>query len=118
MVNRLWQAVLAPTTRTVYSTGYNTFRRFLALSSFPAPQWLYPVTEDFLIYFVAHCYHVLKLQHSTIQTYFAGNRFTYIEQGFTNPLTTPEGVPYIRLQMLLKSVKKISRLLHLSHAIP
>ena len=77
------------------------------MSGFPAPQWLYPVTEDFFIYFVAHCYHVLKLQHSTIQTYFAGIRFTYIEQGFTSPLTTPEGLPFIRLQMVLKAVKKL-----------
>ena len=107
MLDTLWQAVIAPSTRMVYSTGYNTFRRFLALSGYVQQTGIVPVTENVLVYFLAHCYSVLKLQHSTILTYFAGIRFTYLSNGFSNPLITSTGLPLYRLQMLLKAVKKV-----------
>ena len=106
VVDDLWQTVIAPSTRRVYSTGFKAFQTFLALSGFPGTN-LYPVSEDILIYFLAHCYKVLNLQHSTITTYFAGVRFNYLCQGVGNPLTTPVGLPLYRLQMLLKAVKKL-----------
>lgn len=103
----MWSAVITPATRTVYSYGYTNFSRFLVMSGHSTDPWFYPIPENVLIYFLAHCFHVLQLKHSTIQTYLAGIRFNYLQQGFNNPLTAPNGLPFMRLQMLLKAVKKL-----------
>lgn len=106
-VTRIWANTIGGRTRQVYSTGFQTFCRFLVLygivligTSLP------PVSEDILIFFVAHCADTLKLQFSTIKMYLCGIRYHYLANGATNPLETPEGNNLPRLSLFLNGVKK------------
>ncbi|CAG2186512.1 unnamed protein product [Mytilus edulis] len=64
------------------------------------------VSEDLLIYFVAHCQSVLKLKYSTIKLYLAGVRFHGVNFDNVNPLCDKFGHTYQRLQNVLNGVKK------------
>ena len=64
------------------------------------------ISEDILIYFVAHCVNALQLKYSTIKTYLAGTRFAYIKAGFQDPCCFPNGQSFLRLRAILKAVKK------------
>ena len=57
---------------------------------------------------MAHCFSFLQLKYSTIKTYLAGIRFAYIKvyQGFQDPCCFVNGQPFLRLQTILKAVKK------------
>ena len=64
------------------------------------------ISEEILIYFVAHCCSFLQLKYSTIKTYLVGIRFAYIKAGFQDPCCFVNGQPFLRLQTILKAVKK------------
>lgn len=70
----------------------------------PVEPWR--ISEDILIYFVSHCYSVLKLRYSTIKSYLCGIRFNALRTGQPNPLLTSVGHTYERLQTILRAVKK------------
>nr|XP_006822089.1 PREDICTED: uncharacterized protein LOC102806017 [Saccoglossus kowalevskii] len=66
-----------------------------------------PISEDILIYFVAHCATFLHLKFMTIKVYLAGIRNHYIVGGLPNPLTTSQGQPYLRLQHVLRGIHRL-----------
>ncbi|VDI02263.1 mediator of RNA polymerase II transcription subunit 24 [Mytilus galloprovincialis] len=72
-VNELWNSAIANTTRTVYDTGFRKFETFMLLNGFQFSN-LPPISEDILIYFIAHCFKILSLQYSTIKLYLCGIR--------------------------------------------
>lgn len=65
-----------------------------------------PICEEVLIYFVAHCYSVLRISHSTIKLYLCGIRFQYLMTNVPSPFSDDTGRHVLRLQMILKAVKK------------
>ena len=81
VVDGVWDRSLSRTTRTVYEAGFRAFEWFSDLypSGSLSPTTHPAVTEEILIYFVAHCFCFLQLKHSTIKTYLAGIRFAYIK---------------------------------------
>jgi hypothetical protein len=64
------------------------------------------ISEDILIYFVAHCAHIRGLCYSTIKGYLAGVRNMYIEHGCGNPFTLPDGSAMLRLQLIMRGIRK------------
>lgn len=105
-VNRLWNVVLADSTKNAYETGFQQFRKFMLMHNirfinFP------PISEDILIFFIAHCYKNLNLQYSTIKLYLCGIRYKYIQAGNRDPLQSDNDTPLDRLGYILKSVKKV-----------
>lgn len=64
------------------------------------------VSEDLLLYFVAHCQSVLKLKYSTIKLYLAGIRFYGINSYGVNPLCDKNGNNLVRLDNMLMGIKK------------
>jgi len=65
---------ISSATWNAYLSGYKCLCKFIH-SHFPAKDMhsiLSNITEDVLIYFVSHCYSVLKLKYSTIKLYLAG----------------------------------------------
>ncbi|XP_076086765.1 uncharacterized protein LOC143057348 [Mytilus galloprovincialis] len=77
-VNELWNSAIANTTRTVYDTGFRKFETFMLLNGFQFSN-LPPISEDILIYFIAHCFKILSLQYSTIKLYLCGIRYKYVQ---------------------------------------
>ena len=107
-VEQLWTHAVAKRTRSLYDIGFSHFIRFLLLNGIACiSQQLPPISEDVLIYFVAHCFTVLKLRHTTIKLYLCGIRYTYLKRGFPNPLETSIGEFLPRLTLILNSVKRI-----------
>ena len=109
VIENLWSHALQNTTVKAYRTGFVCFERFAAMHNlYSSVNSVFPViNEDVLIYFVAHCYHVLNLKYTTIKLYLAGIRFTYVKAGFANPLLSTNGSQLPRIQIILKSVKKL-----------
>lgn len=64
------------------------------------------VSEDLLVYFVTHCATHLRLSHKTIKLYLCGVRHAYIEIGRGDPFLSHLGTPLLRLQQVLRGVKK------------
>jgi hypothetical protein len=64
------------------------------------------ISEDILIYFVAHCHSVLKLKYPTIKLYICGIRFHYLQAGVLNPFSTRTGSQLVRLHSVLNGVKR------------
>ena len=62
--------------------------------------------EEIFIYFVTHCAAALSLAYVTIRTYLAGIRIFFIEQGQGNPFLQCNGLPMLRLELVLKGIKK------------
>ena len=88
-VDDLWTHAIASNTRALYNTGYSHFERFLLLNGANISLHKFPpVTEDILIYFVAHCFKVLLLKYTTIKLYLCGIRHVYLKSGYRNPLKT------------------------------
>jgi len=107
VVSELWDLSLNKSTRNVYEAGFRAFKKFSDLYLFRSMCHTYPpVSEEILIYFVAHCFHFLHVKYSTIKTYLAGIRFAYIKAGFQDPCCFQNGLPYQRLKNILKAVKK------------
>ena len=108
VIDKLWDLTINHSTRAVYEAGFRAFHRF---SNMYPSGWLSStppaISEDILIYFVAHCVNALKLKYSTIKTYLAGTRFAYIKAGFQDPCCFQNGQPFLRLRAILKAVKKL-----------
>ena len=108
VVQALWESSLSHRTNTVYNTGIKSFRHFLAMYNLNCNSSLLPkVNEDILLYYVAFCHQVLHLKYTTIKMYLAGIRRAYVAGGFTNPLMNEHNQPLVRLQGVLRGVKKV-----------
>ena len=64
------------------------------------------MTEEILIYFCVHCARALRISYATIKSYLCGIRSIYIEKGHGDPLISPTGLAYGRLQMVLRRIRK------------
>ncbi|XP_063447153.1 uncharacterized protein LOC134726671 [Mytilus trossulus] len=107
-VNELWNSAIANTTRTVYDTGFRKFETFMLLNGFQFSN-LPPISEDILIYFIAHCFQILSLQYSTIKLYLCGIRYKYVQGNQNDPLQSAHNTPLIRLDYVLNSVKRLQK---------
>lgn len=107
-VNELWNSAIANTTRTVYDTGFRKFETFMLLNGFQFSN-LPPISEDILIYFIAHCFKILSLQYSTIKLYLCGIRYKYVQGNQNDPLQSAHNTPLIRLDYVLNSVKRLQK---------
>lgn len=103
VIENLWETAVAPNTRQAYNTGFNNFIRFLLLAGimnnidFTNLQ----VTEDMLIYFVAHCYNS-KLSYATIKLYTCGIKFMCLKHNIPFPSSTN----LCRMHAILGGVKR------------
>lgn len=100
---------IAPSTKLAYDSGYNTYRRFLALSNISnkITEKLPPVSEQLLIKFSTYCHQSLNLKYSTIKLYLCGIRFHYLSTTSSNPFDyVYYGSNLLRLQLLLKGIKR------------
>lgn len=105
-VNDLWDSALTSSTRGVYHTGFTAYTTFLLLSGVYWISALPPVSEDLLMFFVAHCFRTLSIKASTIKLYLCGIRYTYMRAGHANPLVARNGQAFARLNTILNGVKK------------
>lgn len=64
------------------------------------------MTEDVLIYFVSHCYSVMKLKYSTIKLYLAGVCHFSLNIFNRNPFIDKYGCSLKRLENIMTGVKK------------
>ena len=107
-VKHVWSHAVVDRTRDFYYVGYSHFEKFLLLNGV---QWfrnlLPPISENILIFFVAHCFDTLKLQHSTIKLYLCGIRYQYMKFNSTNPFETSDKNYLSRLSLILKSAKRL-----------
>ena len=107
VIDKLWDIAISRSTRAVYEAGFRAFHRFSNIYPSGSLSSTHPaISEDILIYFVAHCVNALQLKYSTIKTYLAGTRFAYIKAGFQDPCCFPNGQSFLRLRAILKAVKK------------
>lgn len=106
VVDNLWDAAVAPSTKTTYLTGFNVFIRFLLMTGVIACASEFEinvqVTEDLLIYFAAHCFHS-NLSHSTIKIYLCGVRFMCLQRNISYPV----GNEMPRLFSVLNGIKRL-----------
>jgi hypothetical protein len=65
-----------------------------------------PISEQLLIYFVAHCDENLHLAYTTIKLYLSGIRYFYLRMKGFNPLESPSGFTLTCLHTILTGVKK------------
>lgn len=108
-VNKLWSNAVAMRTRAVYETGYNHFKTFLLLNGVNLNgNKLPPISEELLIYFVSHCFQILKLQYSTIKLYICGIRYMCLKDNIPSPFQSSDKdhKSMVRLSLFLKSVKR------------
>ena len=99
VVDQLWDMSINKSTRTVYEAGFRAFRRFSYMYPSGSLSPTHPtISEEILIYFMAHCFSFLQLKYSTIKTHLAGIRFAYIKAGFQDPCCFVNGQPFLRLQ--------------------
>ncbi|XP_021348407.1 uncharacterized protein LOC110447193 [Mizuhopecten yessoensis] len=103
VIENLWNAAIAPSTRTTYQTGFNFFIRFLLMTGVIASAGALDiqVTEDLLIYFAAHCFNS-KLSHNTVKLYLCGIRFMCLQQNIAYPVA--KDMP--RLFSVLNGIKR------------
>ena len=101
---------LTDNTAKVCTQGAKTFFKFCMHYNLPSPAvTAEPITEQWLLYFVAHCAHHMKLAASTINTYLYGIRDWCIGQGLPDPLKTTYGRLLLRLERVLKGIKKLHK---------
>ncbi|XP_033736948.1 uncharacterized protein LOC117325109 [Pecten maximus] len=104
VINSLWTAAIAPSTRQAYTTGFNVYIRFLIMAGIlmNASFSDVPVSEDLLLSFVAHCFSALELSYSTIKLYMCGIRFICLEKNINHPSSSE--LP--RVHAILNGVKR------------
>ncbi|CAG2252211.1 unnamed protein product [Mytilus edulis] len=110
-VNELRNSHIANTTRTVYDTGFRKFETFMLLNGFQFSS-LPPISEDILIYFIAHCFKILSLQYSTIKLYLCGIRIYTNKERFsptnqTDPLFITIDKKPLERQYFITCIKKV-----------
>ncbi|XP_061164728.1 uncharacterized protein LOC133173724 [Saccostrea echinata] len=105
IVQQLWTNAVAPSTRSTYRSAFHMYVQFLLMSCAISSAYTsdIPVTEDYLIYFVAHCVSRLKLSFSTIKLYLCGIKFICLESNIAYPDVTNLS----RLKALLNGVKRM-----------
>lgn len=108
-MNDLWKRAISTKTRNAYNTGFECFKTFLNLNNIPCQLHLPSVSEDILIYFVAHCHKHLSLKHCTIKLYLCGIRFNYLAAGYMNPLESDTGKEFHRLKTIMSAIKKCNQ---------
>ena len=64
------------------------------------------ISQEIIIIFVANSFSFLQLKYFTINTYLAGIRFSWIKASFQDTCCFVNGQPFLRLQTILKAVKK------------
>jgi len=104
VVDNLWNHAISHNTRQTYETGYQTYIRFLLFTGTIAyvNSDQIPVTEDLLIFFVAHCVSKLGISYSTIKLYLCGIKFKCHE----NSIMYPAIHNLNRLKNVLNGVKR------------
>lgn len=108
VVNNLWNRSINSATSNAYLSGYKCLCKFIH-SHFPATDMHYilcNITEDVFIYFVSHCYSVLKLKYSTIKFYLAGVCHFSLSIFNHNPLIDTYCCSLKRLENIMTGVKK------------
>ena len=106
LVNFYQLLALTNNTSKVYSQGAKTFLNFCLQYNIPCS---HPIQEQLLLYFAAHCAYHMKLAASTINTYLFGIRDWCIGQGLPDPLKTIYGQPLLRLDRVLRGIKKLHK---------
>jgi len=105
-LQELRKSAITDSTRKSYDTGYSVYIRFLTLNNVV---WdthnMPPISEDYSLHFVAHCFEHLRIQLGTIRFYLCGIRYHYLWRG-QNPLETPEGNILPRLNTVLQAIIK------------
>ena len=96
VVQDLFTAGLAASTRRAYQSGSNRYGKFCQGASLTP----YPATEEGLLLFIAHL-HEAKLAHGTIKSYLAAIRYEQIRRGWDNPQI--HSMPWV--EYVLKGVK-------------
>jgi len=61
-----------------------------------------PISEEILMFFVAHCSEHLHLKAATIKVYLAGIRNHYVQAGYDNPHLSPSGHTWTRLAYTMR----------------
>ena len=101
---------LTDNTARVYNKGARAFFNFCMHCNLPVggatPNG---IDEQTLLYFAAHCAHHTKLAASTINLYLYALRNWCVGLGFPNPLKTEYGGPLLRLDRVLKGIKKLHK---------
>lgn len=68
-----------------------------------------PIINEILLQnFIAYCFGVLHLSHSTVKNYLAGIRFTYLRAGVDTCLDLPTSNTTCRINALLRGYKKLN----------
>jgi hypothetical protein len=65
-----------------------------------------PISEDILIYFVAHCLKNLKYLHTTIKLCLCGIRFHYVKSNCEHPFHSAHESTILRLNMIMRAVTR------------
>lgn len=101
------RSALNTSTRASYASGVRALHQFAVLHNSPCFHGL-PVcpTEELFILFVTHCATVRNLTHATIKLYLSGIRSQFIEQGLGDPYVLPFNTPMLKLQQVMKGIKK------------
>ena len=103
-MSNLWQHAISPGTRSAYMTGFHVYLQFLlmnAIVSCITADYI-PVSEDLLIYFVAHCATNLNISYASIKLYLCGIRFVCLERNLYYPAIHELD----RLKAILNGVKR------------
>lgn len=103
-LKELWSASIAPSTRRSYNTGFDKYLQFLLLAGIIISVHIptLPVSEEYLIQFVAYCYSS-DIAYSTIKLYICGVRHICLERNIPYPNT--HEMP--RLHSVLNGVKRL-----------
>ena len=98
---------VATSTHKLYSTGWRTFCNFMTLSG------IYDFFKlndgdrhDLFVNFVTYCADTLFLSYTSIKSYLCGVKYHVCCRGGPDPYTFSGGQPFLRLQYVLKGIKK------------
>lgn len=105
VITNLWESSLSGNTRSAYQSGMNCFIRFIALHGIS--QSPHTLSEQLFIYFVAFCSKTRNFRYTTIKLYLAGIRHFYIEVYGIDPFLQADKTPFLRLPLILRSIKRI-----------
>ena len=97
IVQKLFAAGIAPSTRKVYSTGGRRYEDFCTLSKLKP----YPTSEKILALFVGYLY-MEGLAPGTIKSFLAAVRYDQVARGFGNP--NIGGMP--QLEYVVRGLKR------------
>ncbi|XP_046568163.1 uncharacterized protein LOC124276562 [Haliotis rubra] len=112
-LNTLWEASVGTRTRTTYATGFQSYISVLRYSLYTTLTQpfgnLPPVNSALLEQYVAYCFGEAKLQYSTVKSYLAGIRFTYLKAGIQTVFDLVSCGALNQLQTLLHGYKRLQK---------